>query len=276
MSVAETDARIDPAFLAYPLTALADAALSRAAELGATHTAFRICRVRDGQLSLRDARVETTSDSIDLGLAVRVIVDGTWGFAASADVTVDAAARVAEQAVAVARISRRLRAREVVLADEPVHAGAVWVSDYEINPFDVPEAERVARMADLSERLLASDGVDHVAAAVQYAQENKFYADSAGTTTTQQRVRIEPEFTVTHVDRARGGFETMRTIGPPTARGWEYATGTGWDFDTEVAQLPELLLERTKAPSVDAGRYDLVIHPSNLWLTIHESIGHAT
>ena len=97
------------------------------------------------------------------------------------------------------------------LADEPVHAGAVWVSDYEINPFDVPEAERVGRMAELSERLLASDGVDHVEAAVQYAQENKFYADSAGTTTTQQRVRIEPEFTVTNVDRARGGFETMRT-----------------------------------------------------------------
>ena len=163
-----------------------------------------------------------------------------------------------------------------MLADEPVHAGAVWVSDYEINPFDVPEAERVGRMAELSERLLASDGVDHVDAAVQYAQENKFYADSAGTTTTQQRLRIEPEFTVTNVDRSRGGFETMRTIGPPTARGWEYATGTGWDFDAEVAQLPELLLERTKAPSVEAGRYDLVIHPSNLWLTIHESIGHAT
>jgi TldD protein len=68
----------------------------------------------------------------------------------------------------------------------------------------------------------------------------------------------------------------MRTVAPPTARGWEYATGTGWDFDAEVARLPELLLERTKSPSVEAGRYDLVIHPSNLWLTIHESVGHAT
>ena len=274
--MADLHGRIDPVFLAYPLAALADAALARAGGLGASHVAFRFGRVRDGQLNLRDARVETTTDSVDLGLAVRVIVDGTWGFAASAEVTVDGAARVAEQAVAVARVSRRLRARAVVLADEPVHAGAVWVGDYELNPFDVDEGERVGRMAELSERLLASDGVDHVAAAVQYTQENKFYADSAGTTTTQQRVRIEPEFTVTNVDRARGGFETMRTIAPPTARGWEYATGTGWDFDAEVARLPELLLERTKAPSVDAGRYDLVIHPSNLWLTIHESIGHAT
>ena len=267
---------LDPVFLAYPSSRLADAALGRARELGASHAAFRLERTRVGQLSLRDARVETTSDSVDLGLAVRVIVDGTWGFAASGDVTAESAVRVAEQAVAVARVSRRLRAREVVLADEPVHADAVWISAYDVNPFDVAEGERIGRMTELSERLLASDGVDHVSASVQYAQENKYYADTAGTTTTQQRVRIEPEFTVTNVDRARGGFETMRTVAPPTARGWEYATGTGWDFDAEVAQLPELLLERTKAPTVEAGRYDLVIHPSNLWLTIHESVGHAT
>jgi len=59
-------------------------------------------------------------------------------------------------------------------------------------------------------------------------------------------------------------------------RGWEYLTGTGWDFPGELAQLPELLAEKLAAPSVQAGRYDLVIDPSNLWLTIHESIGHAT
>ncbi len=56
----------------------------------------------------------------------------------------------------------------------------------------------------------------------------------------------------------------------------EYQTGTGWDWRAELAEIPELLTEKTKAPSVEAGRYDLVVHPSNLWLTIHESIGHAT
>ena len=275
--MAEIDeSALDPVFLAYPRSRLADAALARARELGASHAAFRLERTRVGRLSLRDARVETTSDSVDLGLAVRVIVDGTWGFAAAGDITAEAAVRVAEQAVAVARVSRRLRAREVVLAEEPVHADAVWLSAYDLNPFEVAEGERIGRLTELSERLLASDGVDHVSAAVTYAQENKYYADTAGTTTTQQRVRIEPEMTVTNVDRTRGGFETMRTVAPPTARGWEYATGTGWDFDAEVAQLPELLWERTKAPTVEAGRYDLVVHPSNLWLTIHESVGHAT
>ena len=69
----------------------------------------------------------------------------------------------------------------------------------------------------------------------------------------------------------------MRTLAPPTARGWEAVAGDDvWDWSTELAELPTLLAEKVKAPSVTAGPTDLVIDPSNLWLTIHESIGHAT
>jgi TldD protein len=72
----------------------------------------------------------------------------------------------------------------------------------------------------------------------------------------------------------------MRTLAPPVGRGWEYLVGSpregAWDWEGELAQLPELLAEKLAAPSVDADVYDLVIDPSNLWLTIHESIGHAT
>ncbi|MBO0773419.1 MAG: TldD/PmbA family protein, partial [Actinobacteria bacterium] len=57
---------------------------------------------------------------------------------------------------------------------------------------------------------------------------------------------------------------------------YEYLTGTGWDFPAELAQIPGLLTEKLAAPTVRPGRYDLVVDPSNLWLTIHESIGHAT
>jgi TldD protein len=68
----------------------------------------------------------------------------------------------------------------------------------------------------------------------------------------------------------------MRTLAPPAGRGWEYLTGTGWDWRGELAEIPEQLREKTKAPSVEPGRYDLVIEPSNLFLTIHESVAHAT
>ncbi|MDX6362115.1 MAG: TldD protein, partial [Streptomyces sp.] len=87
----------------------------------------------------------------------------------------------------------------------------------------------------------------------------------------------EASFTAVNVDRAEGSFSSMRTLAPPAGYGWEFlADSRVWDWDTEIAQLPDLLAEKLAAPSVEPGRRDLVIHPSNLWLTIHESIGHAT
>ncbi|MFE5873264.1 TldD/PmbA family protein [Streptomyces roseifaciens] len=272
---------IDESFLALPLRQLADAALARARALGADHADFRLERVRSASWRLRDARPAGTSDTTDLGYAVRVVHGGSWGFAAGVELTMDAAARVAGQAVAMARLSAKVIAaagsdERVELADEPVHADRTWVSSYEVNPFDVPDAEKGELLADWSARLLAADGVAHADASLLTVQENKFYADSAGTTTTQQRVRLHPQLTAVAVDPATGGFDAMRTIAPPAGRGWEYLTGTGWDWDAELAEIPALLAEKMRAPSVEAGSYDLVVDPSNLWLTIHESVGHAT
>ncbi|TKT08424.1 TldD/PmbA family protein [Streptomyces galbus] len=272
---------IDEAFTALPLRALADAALARARALGAEHADFRFERVRSASWRLRDARPAGSSDTTDLGYAVRVVHGGTWGFASGVDLTMDAAARVAGQAVAMARLSaqviRAAGADELVeLADEPVHADRTWVSSYETDPFAVPDAEKTALLADWSNRLLAARGVDHVDASLLTVHENKFYADTAGTVTTQQRVRVHPQLTAVSVDESSGEFDSMRTLAPPAGRGWEYLTGTGWDWDTELEQIPELLAEKMRAPSVEPGLYDLVVDPSNLWLTIHESIGHAT
>ena len=269
-------AEVDPGFLELPMRQMADAALQRVRDLGAEHADFRLERIRNQDLVLRDGRVDSASDGQDVGFAVRVVHDGTWGFAAGVDLTPEAAVAVAEQAVEVAKVSRPVNSEPIELADEPVYADVTWVSPYEVNPFDVPDAEKFALLGDWSERLLAADGVDHVEALVMQVQENKFYADLAGTITTQQRVRLHPELEATAVDRSRGTFETMRTCGPPAGRGWEYLTGDTWDWAAELAQIPEWLAEKAKAPSVDPGRYDLVVDPTNLWLTIHESIGHAT
>jgi TldD protein len=265
---------LDASFLALPLELLRDAALSRAAELGCSHADVRVERLRSADRDFRDRALETSTDSQTLGLSVRVVHEGVWGFAGDIALTPDTAARLAERAVATARVSKPLTPRLVEVADEPVHAGAVWVSDYASNPFDVAETEQQARMLELVGRLLDAPGVTHANAHLAYVQENKYFANLAGTTTTQQRVRLQAQLSAVHVGDQ--GFSTMRTLAPPVGRGWEYLTGTGWDFDAEVAELPELLAEHVAAPTVEAGRYDLVIHPSNLFLTIHESIGHAT
>ena len=269
--------RIDPEFRALPLAALADAALSRARELGAQHADLRVERIVSQSIDLRDGTVTGVADTITVGLAVRVVVDGAWGFASHVELTPARAAATAERAVAVARTLAPVAIERVERADEPVHADAVWVSDYTVDPFTVPTREKVELLTEWSQRLLASDGVDHVQAGVAQVRENKFYADTAGTTTTQQRVRIGPSVTATAVNRAAGGFETMSS--PRAARRagagstWPATAGTG---TASSPQLPELLAEKAKAPSVQAGAYDLVIDPTNLWLTIHESVGHAT
>jgi TldD protein len=266
---------VDESFLALPLSALADAALTRAVDLGCEHADVRVERIRTQVINLRDARPESFSDAEDLGLAVRVVHEGTWGFAAGVVLTAAEAVRLAEEAVTVAQVSAAINTDRVELAPEPVHEGS-WVSDYDVDPFEVPDPEKTALLTELSEQLLAADGVEHVQAGAMLVKEQKFYADTAGTRTRQQRVRVHPEFTALTVDRATGQFESMRTLAPPAGRGWEYLTGTGWDWPRELAEMPELLREKTKAPTVEAGRYDLVVDPSNLFLTIHESIGHAT
>ena len=278
VAVTAANARsVDADFLALPRRALADAALSAALAAGASYADLRIHRLTTEVLALRDGSLETAELSREVGLAVRVIVDGTWGFASHAELDADVAAQTAQRAVRVATTLAPLNAERIELAAEPVYDDVSWVSQYRIDPFDISGADKVAVLADYSERLLAADGVDHVSAGLQAVKEQTFYADTFGSTTTQQRVRVQPALDAVSVDPSVGSFETMRTLAPPTARGWEAVVDdTIWDWTAELAELPSLLAEKVKAPGVVAGPTDLVIDPSNLWLTIHESIGHAT
>ncbi|RNL86776.1 TldD/PmbA family protein [Halostreptopolyspora alba] len=268
---------IDPEFLALPLRELADTALQRARDLGAEHADFRLERIRGQYLVLADGAVETAADSDTLGFAVRVVHNGVWGFAAGDDLgeatsapNHDAVAAVAGQAVELAKVAAAATTERIELAPEPAHPDATWVSSYETDPFSVPMREKTALLTGWSRRLLEDSRVDHVDVRFFAAKEQKFYADTAGTSTTQQRVRVAP---VAEVVATRAGrLDSMRTLAPPVGRGWEYVP----TVENELAELPELLAEKLAAPGVDPGSYDLVIHPSNLWLAIHESIGHAT
>jgi len=268
---------VDADFLALPRLQLADAALQAALAAGASYADLRIHRVITEIVQLRDGELEAAVTSAQLGLAVRVIVGGTWGFASNAELSPDVAADTARRAVQVATTLAPLNAEQIALAAEPVYRDATWVSSYLIDPFSVPTADKVALLAEYSGRLQAADGVDHVSASLNTVKEQAFYADTFGSSITQQRVRLHPTLDAVSVDAAEGSFESMRTLCPPMGRGWEVLCGDEvWDWATELREIPELLAEKTKAPSVAAGPTDLVIDPTNLWLTIHESIGHAT
>ncbi|WP_416974246.1 TldD/PmbA family protein [Streptomyces sp. 4F14] len=266
---------ISPQFAHAEHRRSADAALERAVELGVQHAEFRAEHVRDASWRLRDARPGAASDTVSAGFSVRILHEGARGFAARTAGGADAAVSAVDEAVRAARDARPLTGRRIDLAPEPVHGERTWISAYETDPFEVPRRERTALLAEYSAQLLAAPGVRHTDAALQAVRECTFLADTAGNRILQQRVRVLPEFTAHTVDPA-GGPVSLRSTAPSTGRGWEYLLGTGWDWDRELAELPALLAEKAAAPTVRPGAYDLVIDPTNLWLTLHETVGHAT
>ncbi|MDT7767006.1 MAG: TldD protein, partial [Mycobacterium sp.] len=169
---------IDADFLSLPRHELADAALSAASAAGASHADLRIHRLVNEIILLRDGELETAVLNREIGLAVRVIVDGTWGFASHAELSPEVAADTARRAVSVATTLAALNTDHVELAPEPVYTDATWVSNYRIDPFTVPVAEKIAVLDDYSGRLLAADGVDHVSASLHSVKEQTFYADT--------------------------------------------------------------------------------------------------
>ncbi len=258
------------------LRALADAALSAAA--GCEAAELRVERIRSQVVRLHDAQPETTADGTDFGMGVRVVDDGAVGFAASVDVRPEEAALLVARAREMARVTRQAGGGRVELAPEPSHGDVTWTSAFDVDPSSVPTADKIALLAEWSRRLGEREVVAHTSASLLAVSEQTYLADLNGTRATQHRVRLQAQLEALAL--AESGFETMRTIAPPVGRGWEYLTGPtsdgNWDWDGEVDRIPELLAEKLAAPSVDAGTYDLVVDPSNLWLTIHESIGHAT
>jgi TldD protein len=267
---------IDASFTALPYRRMAEAALARAQDFHVSHADFRFERIRSQDVKVRDGRLQGASDSEDVGFAVRVVLNGAWGFASGVGLGQTAAIKVTETAIRTAQVAAAMTSRPIELAPEPTYPDVDWVSAYEIDPLALPLSDKVDLLSDWTQKLLAADIVQHASGTLQQVVENKFYADLSGTMTTQQRVRLQPTVEAFGSDEKTGVFDSMRTIAPPVGRGWEYLVGDGYDWSTELAELPHLLAEKLAAPSVEAGRYDLVVHPSNLWLTIHESIGHAT
>ncbi len=258
------------------LTSLSDAALTAAS--GCQAAELRVERIRSQTVRLHDARPETTADDTEFGMGVRVVVDGAVGFAASVDVRPEEAAGLVAQAKEMASVTGHAGGGRVELAPEPPHGDVTWSSAFEIDPTTVPMADKIALLAEWSERLGRHEVVAHTSASLLAVSEQSYLADLNGTRATQHRVRLQAQLEALALSES--GFETMRTLAPPVGRGWEFLTGPAaagnWDWDAELAELPELLAEKLRAPSVEADTYDLVIDPSNLWLTIHESIGHAT
>jgi TldD protein len=254
---------------------LAMRALDAARAAGAHYADVRISGNRSQSLSTRERQITGFTDTETYGFGVRVLVDGTWGFAASREVTEAEVVVVARQAVEQARAHRVARRRPVELAPAEVHPDGRWRSPIEVDPFEVAVEEKVDLLLRANEAALAVPGVRFVNSSLSFVREDKVFASTEGTYTEQAVYRSNPQLTVTAVAAEGGDFQTRQSTDvQPRGLGWEHARDAG--LVENAPRWAEEAVEKLSARPVEPGTYDLVLLPSHLWLTIHESIGHPT
>jgi TldD protein len=170
---------------------LADVALEAARGEGASYADIRINRYRNQSVGTREQRVTNISANESFGFGVRVIVDGTWGFAASNVVTKEEVVKVAKAAVKIARANRGIQKEPVQLAPVPSY-NETWKTPVKTNPFDIPVADKVALLLGLNEEAMKVAGVSFCSSFMQVANEHKFFASTVGSRIEQDLIKMYP------------------------------------------------------------------------------------
>lgn len=257
------------------LRELAMLALDVAKTAGAQYADVRLSRNRTQSVSTRERRVQGLSNNETSGFGVRTLVGGSWGFAASSVLSKDEVGRVAKQAVAQARANRASLIRPVELAPAKATAMGEWRSPARVDPFDVAIEDKVALLLQANEAALAVKGARFVSSSMFFLREEKTYANTEGTYTVQTIYRTSPGMNITAVSADNRDFQSRQSTDiAPMGMGYEHVTDSR--LVENAPRWAEEAVQKLSAKSVDVGRYDLVLHPTHLGLTVHESIAHPT
>jgi len=268
---------------------LADVALNMAKSKGASYADIRIGRYLNQFVITRENKVLNVANTESFGVGIRVIVNGCWGFAAGNVVTKDGVAKTAERAVAVAKANAKVGGAPVQLAPQKGYGEVSWKTPIEKNAFEVPIKDKVDLLLNANS-IAMQGGANFVNSNLFAVNEQKYFASTDGSYIDQDVHRIYPAFNVTKIDSSQGSFETRRSLSSPVGMGYEYLTPldnekvTGvttrykkrYDMIEDIKAAAQQAGDKIKAKSVDPGKYDMVLDPSHLWLTIHESVGHPT
>jgi TldD protein len=268
---------------------MADVALNAARSKGATYTDVRIGRYLQQYLFTRENKVQNIVNAESYGVGIRVIANGTWGFAATSDVSNDGIAKCAETAVAIAKANAKIQTEPVILAPQKGVGEVTWKTPIQKNAFEVPVQEKIDLLMKVNGDAM-KNGAAFVTSNLFFINEQKYLASSDGSYIDQDIHRIWPTFTVTAVDKAAGKFKTRDALSSPMGMGYEYLDGlasekiaapnglvgyrNSYDMVEDAVLAAKQAKEKLTAKSVQSGKYDLVLDPNHLGLTIHESVGH--
>lgn len=281
------EARID----ARKKRELADVALNTARTLGASYADMRIGRYLNQFISTRENKVQGIENSESFGSGIRVIVNGTWGFAATNDVTADGIKRATARAVAIAKANSKFQTEPVKLAPVKAHGEVSWNTPIKKNAFEVPVSEKVDLLLRANGAAM-SNGASFASSNLFMVNEQKYFASTDGSYIDQDVHRIWPTFNVSVIDKASGKFKSRSALSAPMGMGYEYLVPkqedklkgpagivlyrNSYDLVEDATLAAKQAKEMITAKSVDPGKYDLVLEPNHLGLTIHESVGHPT
>jgi TldD protein len=250
-------------------------ALDTARAAGAQYADVRVSRNRNQGVSTREQRVTGVSDNETMGLGVRVLAGGAWGFAATREMDAQSVDRAASAAVAQARANRSALVRPVELAPAERVPDGRWRAPAEIDPFDIAVEDKVEILLAANRAALGVQGARFVNSSMFFLREEKSFASTEGTFTHQVLYRTLPRMTVTAVAPDGSDFQSrVSTDVQPMGLGWEHVLRA--DLAANAPRWAEDAVRKLSARPVEPGQYDLVLLPSHLWLTIHESIAHPT
>jgi TldD protein len=268
---------------------LADAALAAAKQAGATYCDVRIGRYLRQFVITREDKVQNVVNTESTGAGIRVIANGAWGFAATNTLTAEGVASAARQAAAIAKANSKTQTAPVQLAKAPGFGEVAWKTPIKKNAMEVPIKDKVDLLLGVNAAAINA-GADFVNSMMFLVNEQKYFASTDGSYIDQDVHRIWVPMTVTAIDKASGKFRTRDVLSSPMGLGYEYLDGDasqkfttpngvvnyGLSYDMKEDAIASAKQARAKltAPSVKPGKYDLVLDPTNLFLTIHENVGH--
>ncbi len=271
---------------------LADAAMNAATKAGASYCDVRIGRYLNQFITTRDTNVENIVNTESSGVGVRVIAGGAYGFVATNVMTPDSVADAARQAVAIARANARLQSEPVQLAPVKGVGEVAWATPFTKDWRTVPVKDK-AEMLIAANKAGMATGATFMTSMLFQVNQQKYFASTDGSYIDQDIHRLWSPFTATAVDKASGKFRTRDGLSSPAGMGYEFfdagpqhkiraAGGVttlyrgAYDIVEDARAAGRQAREKLTAKSVEPGKYDLVLSPEHLFLTIHESVGHAT
>jgi TldD protein len=268
---------------------LADIALNTAKSKGATYADVRIGRYLNQFITTREDKVQNLTNTESFGVGVRVIANGAWGFASTNEVTEEGVKKSTERAIAIAKANSKFQKEPVKLAPVQGYGEVSWKTPIQKNSFEVPVSQKVELLLSANAEAL-KNGASFVNSNMFQVNEQKYFASSDGSYIDQDVHRIWPTFTASVIDRASGTFKSRAAMSAPMGLGYEYMIPkaedklsgpagmmlyrNSYDIIEDAALAARQAKEMISAKSVDPGKYDLVLEPNHLGLTIHESVGH--